>query len=94
MYDDYGYEMEAIEQERWDADLEMAEMSRVGRAIDRARAAGVCCHQGVVGYVAGKVFYPEQVGLEPGQSRCTDGCGRVFTSDDDWQAAMSAAIGY
>jgi hypothetical protein len=84
-------EQEALEAERLDADMEMAEMAAVGNAIARARRAGRCAHQSSVGYLP-KPVYPEQEGLKPGQSRCTEGCGRVFDSDEDWYAAMDAAI--
>lgn len=82
------YDTEALYQ---DADIEMWEMSQIGNAIGRAEARGVCCHTGVVGYLPEPV-YPEQVGLRPGQSRCRDGCGTVFYSDDDWITAMMDAI--
>jgi len=84
-------EIEALETERWEADMEQAEMVRAGNAIARARKAGICCHTSAVGYLASPV-YPEQEGLRPGQSRCTEGCGRVFGSDQEWYAAMDAAV--
>lgn len=84
-------DVEALETQRFDADLEMAEMARQGNAIAAARKAGRCAHQSAVGYRNPPV-YPEQAGLKPGQSRCTDGCGTVFASDDDWYAAMDAAV--
>jgi hypothetical protein len=83
-------EIEAIEQERRDADMEMTEMVAAGNAIARARKAGRCCHTSAVGYISPAV-YPEQEGLKPGQSRCTEGCGAVFESDQDWYEAMDAA---
>ena len=70
-----------------------AEARNVGNAIARQEAKGVCCHQGVVGYLAEPV-YPEQIGLSPGQVRCTDGCGAVFASEDDWFAAMGYALDF
>lgn len=95
IYDDYGTDVEAIEDQRRDADMQMAEMQRVGNAIDAARKAGHCTHQSVVGY-AGQVYYPEQEGLQPGQVACTEhvnGCKAVFESDDAWFEAMKNAIG-
>lgn len=86
----YYYDEEAMYQ---DADVEMAEAAAIGNAIARQRANGVCCHQSAVGYLAEPV-YPEQVGLQPGQLRCTDGCGQVFASDEDWWNSMSYAVGY
>lgn len=91
MDDDYGYEMEAIEQARFDADLEQAEWNRLGRLVDAAHAAGRCTHGSTVGYLA-KPFYPEQEGLKPGESRCTSGCGRVFTSNAELLRAAQEAI--
>lgn len=88
---DYGMEMEALESERLDADLQMAEMAAVGRQIDRVRAEGGCAHTSAVGYLPVPV-YPEQVGLEPGQLRCTEGCNRVFADDEDWMGWMDAAL--
>lgn len=91
MYDyDPWAEMEAMEDERRDADREMAEMAAVGNAMARARARGVCQHTSIVGYLPTPV-YPEQEGLAPGQSRCTEGCGATFDSDDEWFYAMEAA---
>jgi hypothetical protein len=89
--DDPWADVEAQESERFDADIQMAEMAAVGNAIARARKAGRCAHQGAVSYRA-EPCYPEQEGLRPGQSRCTDGCKAVFGSDDDWYAAMDAAL--
>lgn len=86
----YYYDEEAMWQ---DADVEMAEARQIGAAIARQRAKGVCCHLSAVGYLAEPV-YPEQIGLKPGQLRCTDGCGEVFASDEDWWAAMGYAAGY
>lgn len=85
-------DVEALETERRDADIEMAEMAQAGNAIHAARKRGVCCHQGTVGY-SSKPCYAEQEGLKPGQMRCTDGCQRVFESDEDWYAAMDEAVG-
>jgi hypothetical protein len=90
--DDWGYEMEAIEAEHHDADLEQAQMEAVGNHLYALRQRGICTHGSTVGYV-GKVIYPEQEGLEPGQSRCTEGaggCERVFDSDEEWVAAREA----
>lgn len=84
-------EHEAMETARMDADLEMAAMARAGNAVRAARKAGRCAHQGAVGYLK-PALYPEQEGLKRGQSRCTDGCGRVFGSDDEWYEAMEEAM--
>ena len=91
MYDtDPWMEQEAIENERFEADMQQAEMVEAGNAIARARRAGRCTHSSAVGYRDPPV-YPEQEGLTPGQSRCTDGCGETFDSDQDWYDAMDAA---
>ena len=74
-----------------DADIEMAELEAMGNAIHSQRQRGVCCHQSAVGWIP-EPCYPEQVGLKPGQLRCTDGCRQVFNSDDDWFDAMAEAV--
>jgi hypothetical protein len=62
-------------------------MERVGNGIAAARKRGICTHQSAVGYLPTPV-YPEQEGLKPGQLRCTEGCGRVFDSDEEWYDAL------
>jgi hypothetical protein len=90
--DDAGYEAEAIEAERMDADIEQARMEAIGARFAAAEAAGVCTHGRAVGYIDPPV-YPEQAGLRPGELRCASGCGEVFRSDAEWIAATHAAIG-
>lgn len=76
-----------------DADIEMAAYAREARALDAARARGVCTHSSAVGVSAsGRIFYPEQEGLTGSQVRCTDGCGRVFADMDEITSASEAAI--
>lgn len=92
MYDDEDpwAEHEAMETERLDADLEMAEMAAAGNAVTAARRAGECAHQGTMGYLPG-----EDRGLKRGQLKCNDGgsgCGRVFASDEAWYAAMDEVM--
>jgi hypothetical protein len=84
-------DVEALENERFEADMAQAEMEREGARWARAQRAGVCTHGSSVAYRSPAV-YPEQEGLTPGQSRCTAGCGRVFESDDDWHRAMADAV--
>ena len=84
-------EIEALETERFEADMLQAEMEAEGRRYARAQKAGVCTHGSTVGYLAQPV-YPEQEGLKPGQSKCTAGCGEVFDSDEAWQQAIAASI--
>ncbi|MEV1003355.1 hypothetical protein [Nonomuraea sp. NPDC050202] len=91
-HDDFGTDMEAIESMRHDADLEQAAMEREGNRLAALRARGICTHSSGVEY-RDPPFYPEQTGLLPGQSRCTEGtagCARVFNSDEDWVAAQEA----
>ena len=76
-----------------DADMEAADYASAARRAENVRAAGECPHLSTVGYV-GRVFYPAQEGLTPGQVRCTDGCGRVFASDEEWLEAMTEAMDY
>jgi hypothetical protein len=82
---------EALENERFEADVAQADMEAEGARIARARRAGVCTHGSAVGYRQPPA-YPEQAGLEPGQVRCTAGCGRVFDADADWHQAMADAV--
>ncbi|MEV4083038.1 hypothetical protein AB0J43_22495 [Nonomuraea fuscirosea] len=92
MYDDFGTDMEAIESLRRDADLEQAAMEREGNRLAALRARGICTHSSGVEY-RDPPFYPEQVGLRPGQSRCTEGTGGcmfVANSEAEWQAAQDA----
>lgn len=93
MYDDdFGSEMEAIEQERFDADVLQAEMNRRGNHLAALEKRGICTHSSAAGY-RNPPIYPEQKGLKPGQLRCTkgtNGCKRVFDSDEDWHAEMEA----
>jgi hypothetical protein len=42
--EDWGMEMEALEAERYEADCEMAEMTRIGNALARLEKKGVCSH--------------------------------------------------
>ena len=83
--------MEAWSEARYDVDQEMADMDAVGDAIARVRRTGRCLHLSAVGYNP-KPHRPEQEGLKPGELRCTEGCGRVFTSDDDWYVGMDDAV--
>jgi hypothetical protein len=93
MYDDfdYGSEMEAHYSAQLDADLEMAQMAEVGEQMRSQQARGICQHNSAVRYTP-TIFYPEQIGLKPGQLRCTDGCGEVFADDEDWDRAMESAL--
>lgn len=74
-----------------DADMEQAEYERIGAHVAQLEGAGVCCHLSAVGYMP-EPFYPAQVGLLPGEVRCTDGCGATFASEDAWQDAVSEAV--
>ena len=87
-----GADDEALETQRLDADLEQAQMERAGNAIARARRAGRCPHQSAQGYSGGPRS-AQQEGLKPGQLRCTDTCGAVFGSDEEWYTAMIEAYG-
>lgn len=88
---DPGMELEALYDERLDADLEQAAWEREGRAVRAAQRAGRCTHGSAVGYRK-PAYYPEQEGLRPGEHRCTAGCGEVFASDADWHRAITRAV--
>lgn len=83
--------MQAWHEERMNADAEQAAMERVGDLIWSKRKQGKCMHQSSVAYRS-EPYYPEQLGLLPGQSRCTEGCLKVFDCDQDWYDAMDEAI--
>lgn len=74
-----------------DADVATAEMNAWATKAYAAEKAGRCTHGSVAGYRVPAV-YPEQVGLKPGQSRCMDGCGQVFESDEHWWAEVESAV--
>jgi hypothetical protein len=84
-------ELEELQARREDADAEMAAGAAYGNAAARAERRGACVHWSSVGY-SGGLRSAQQEGLEIGQVRCTDKCGRVFASDDEWQAAMDRAV--
>jgi hypothetical protein len=86
--DDPGAELEAIETERLDADLLMAEMQRSAHAAHLSRQAGRCPHLSWVGYIRSPV-YPAQERLRPGQVACTDDCGEIFASEQDLLAEQA-----
>ncbi len=73
-----------------DADIEQAEWEREACQSHAARLRGICQHNSAVSYRV-PVVYPEQVGLRPGEMRCTEGCKRVFGSDEEWVDAMRDA---
>ena len=73
---DYYSESDAMQDwcdARFDADLEMAEMVAYAREAEADRLAGFCHHGSGVMYRE-TAFYPEQIGLSPGQMHCWD-CG-------------------
>jgi hypothetical protein len=72
---DPGYEDEAIAQERFDADLEMAELTARANAADRERRQGICQHSSRIGGNPEKVYYPEHFILSPGEQICTERTG-------------------
>lgn len=65
-----------------DADMEMAEMERVAEERMHDFAAGNCWHDSGFGYRE-TAFYPEQIGLSPGQMYCCDCQKAVATPDMD-----------
>jgi hypothetical protein len=78
------YETTADLNEDWyyarvDADMEQAEFERQAREARLDRANGICHHDG--GYLfRHEAFYPEQVGLFPGEMHCTD-CGQAVADE-------------
>ena len=49
MTEDYGYELEAIESERFEADMLQAQYERESRAYARDMANGICHHSPTLG---------------------------------------------
>lgn len=81
------YDEEAVIQ---DDDVEMAIMEEEARYRHSLEARGICLHGSSVGLPASRqISHPGQVGLKPGQVRCTAGCGRVFNSDEEWYEALN-----
>ena len=83
------YDPEAVIQE---ADIQMARYASDARHNQALRDSDpeACSHRSSVGLPdSGKIFYPEQVGLKPGEERCTDTCGRKFPN---WQAMRQDAM--
>lgn len=67
-----------------DADIEMAEAYELSRIVEARRRAGICSHTSSVGRSStGKIHHEGQVGLEVGEVRCTDLCGRKFANDQE-----------
>ncbi|MEU1273638.1 hypothetical protein [Streptomyces sp. NPDC005799] len=81
--------LQADHEAQWDADLIQAEMEAAARRLAAHGKAGFCTHQSAVGCIPEPV-YEEQIGLKPGQLRCTSGCNTVFESDEAWEAASAA----
>lgn len=71
-----------------DADLELAELAQAAAGISAARRRGECPHQGA----AGKGNPTHGHGLTDDQLRCTDGCGRVFASQQAWETAINEVL--
>lgn len=67
-----------------DADIEQAAWEALGARIHALQQDGVCIHGSAIG--AGGD--PDLIG---GQLRCTDGCGRVFGSEEEWLDALAEA---
>ncbi|TMR90500.1 hypothetical protein [Nonomuraea basaltis] len=68
--DDWATDQEAIETQRHDADLEMAQMAQRADYLAALRKSGICTHSSGVEY-RNPAVYKAQKGLKPGQSRCT-----------------------
>ncbi|GGX55953.1 hypothetical protein [Streptomyces chartreusis] len=85
--------LQADREAQMDVDLIMAEMEATARRLAAHEEAGFCTHQMAVGCIPEPV-YQEQIGLEPGQLRCTAGCGTVFASEQAWDAAAADPESY
>lgn len=81
--DDYGYEMEAIETERFDADMEMAQLTARANDAERARSNGVCQHSSRIGGNPQRVYYPEHFILGRDEQVCTERTGGCLAIGPD-----------
>lgn len=72
-----------------DADLEMLEWEDDARWHARLRTMGFCLHGSWLGIGDGKgplkdgAYYPDQIGMEGRQVKCTEKCGVIFDSEAD-----------
>lgn len=83
---DPGMEQEALEQERFEADMEMAQLEAIGRRNDALRKRGICPHSYRTGRNAwNHTIYPQVAALSIGDELCND-CGVVIPRDspDNW----------
>jgi hypothetical protein len=82
--EDWGMEMEALEQERFEADCEMADMEREARAIRAQIKAGRCPHRfgGQLRTSSNAHLCPPDLAAAvPGSFRCGD-CGKILTPQE------------
>lgn len=82
---------EAIEQERHDADMEMARLEAVGRRADALHRRGVCTHSCGLGHHAPAIYHAQEY-LEPGEHLCMD-CGEVFPTFDAFVEESRRVLG-
>lgn len=72
-----------------DADFEMRELEELGNRAHWLRTHGKCPHGSWVGY---HPEYPER-NLSANEVRCTDGCNKVFLSEDEILDAHREVMG-
>ena len=78
---DFRYDKDAVIQ---DADAFIAQENSHYRLQKKAMEQGICFHDSWMGLaIDGTIYYPEQSLLKPGQVICTDGCKRIFDTEDD-----------
>ncbi|MGP3776988.1 hypothetical protein ACTWJ8_39765 (plasmid) [Streptomyces sp. SDT5-1] len=80
--------MEAAHERAREVDADADAMDRHADELHAHEARGFCSHFGTVGYLPTPV-YAEQVGLKPGEHRCTGGCRTVFPSEAAWIKAST-----
>lgn len=77
------FDQEAIDAERFDADMEQAELERRGNRIAELRRKGICVH----GWVQGTP------GVDNGPVRCLEeGCGESWDSETAYENAREGVM--
>ena len=77
------FDQEAIESEKRDSDIELANFENVGKRLTALSKKGICYH----GHVKDETFNKPD-----GKVTCF-GCGKVWNSDKDWYTEYKSIIG-
>ena len=80
----FQYDPEATIQE---ADIWLAEQQTIDKRFAEIRRNGGCTHGSSIWWIPEPV-YPEQRLLEKGQGICTELCGRIFDSEEEYMQVI------